>query len=201
MNLRSGFVLSAILLLCASSALADIQGSVKLDSNYPGAYLFYLSTPVAPYHAYITYGSDQYWGYVVCLDSDLPSYVGQTYSGKWVVPSSTTEEEAAYLTDQLYGLTNTADPSFTGPISFAIWHIINNADVPPDSSAQTAAWVTAAQNAVTNGFAETAYMEFIPDDKSSQRFMIPVAVPEPGALILLGTCVLLTGALRRKMFN
>ena len=76
------------------------------------------------------------------------------------------------------------------------------ASIPYDPAATT--WINQAAVAVNGGYVADNYM-FLPNDTTSQRFMLnppaPVSpTPEPGTLAMMGTGVLgLAGLLRREL--
>lgn len=203
------------LLFASTAAFAGPIGSLQLT----GSDVTYTFTDaggntytegVSPYGANLVFNGIPFTGYITCLDIANPSYIGHVYSGVWAAPSTFAEKEASWLADQLYGLDSSANPSYVGPISMAIWTVMfpssTNTDglaaVPVDPAA--APWLAAASAAVTGGYVPDNYM-FLPDDTTSQRFMLnppaPVSpIPEPGTLAMVGSGVLaFGGVLRRKL--
>jgi hypothetical protein len=219
------FGLSIILLLLASKAFATpIAGSINYSDDVK--YVFYVceedgcdyTEPVSPYTAIYNYNSQQYSGYITCLDINLTTQYNTTYSGKWYSNYNELSQsqdvinaykEASYLADQLEGLTTaTADPAYVGPIQMAIWTIMldsstNNAPMPIDPNTNVGDWITKAGDAVAGGYIPDHYV-FVPDDSTSQRFMLnsagaPPEVPEPATVILVGSGLVgIVGFAKRK---
>jgi len=172
--------------------------------------------PVAPYPGWIgsnTPGNQYGW---FCIDYLKTATFGASYSGTEYhvpddVPGKTTEQlvEAAYLSDKLYRLGGLSASTllYQGPISFAIWQIMDPTPghVPRDPAAQ--AYIAEAQNAYATGRATAAMyantIVFVPDNHSIQDFLSlspSVDTPEAGTGALLGGGVVLMalGLIRRK---
>ena len=201
---KSGWV--AIGLAFLANASLHAADSIQLSNPY-SSYLQYTWTSgtntyteaVSPYPAVVTYNNDLYSNaFLICLDINNPTNIGQTYTGTWDsnFNSFTVEErQASYLADQLYGLTNTTTTAtVAGPISLAIWSIMfassTNQTSPFTSvplDAPAAAWVSQATTAVAGGYVADN-MIFRPTVTSSQRFMVvpPSVIPEPASCMLLG---------------
>ena len=162
--------------------------------------------PTGPYPATLSGGS---YGsgvgvFVMCYDINIDAYVGATYAGIMVLPTTEAEIEAAYLQKELadnggfYG----APLSESGPISMAVWQLMdpssqNPAPFPLDPLA--AAYVSQAENAYLSGdwtqadAANYAFWEPTPIG-TTQRFGFvfgqaplssDITTPEPASLVLL----------------
>jgi hypothetical protein len=175
--------------------------------------------PSGPYPATLSGGS---YGsgvgvFVMCYDINIDAYVGATYPGIMVLPTTEAEIEAAYLQKELaddggfYG----APLSESGPISMAVWQLMdpssqNPAPFPLDPLA--AAYVSQAENAYLSGdwtqadAANYAFWEPTPIG-TTQRFGFvfgqaplssDITGPEPGSLVLMAAGFAVVLALRRK---
>jgi hypothetical protein len=169
--------------------------------------------PVAPYPGWLgTDASHTFYGFF-CVDylktaTWDTTYPGVDYGVQDVVPDKSTEQlvETAYLSDLLFHLGGSAaDTSlYKGPISFAVWQIMDPTpgDVPVDPAAQ--AYILEAQQAYASGAitaADYPYTRiFVPNDPSIQDFMtVTEGVPETGTLSLLaGGLLLVLGKLRLR---
>ncbi len=206
-------------------ALTARAGTIllTLDPNFSSPdYLFYSYTdtsgqqqndiPVSPYITYANGG-----GFTntplstFCYDFNSPTYVGTAYSGTFELFTDAATMEATYLMDQLNALGMQNAPAVDrGPISLAIWEIMNPSSTtmlpsfPSDPAAQP--WIAAAAQAVTSGAWTVAdsdrYPTWVPDDPSIQRFGIVFhnepATPEPATLIATGLALVACGMRRRK---
>ena len=174
-----------------------------------------VTDPVGPYPGYL--GADvpgDLYGFF-CIDYLLTATWGGSYSGTVynigdAIPGKSLEQqlEGGYLSSQLYqlggGSANTA--LYQGPISFAIWQIMDPATghVPVDPAAQS--WVLQAQNMYADGQLSAANYSntliFVPDNSSIQDFMTlsPATTPEPQTTTLsaAGALLILVGSLRRR---
>jgi len=205
-------------LLLASTTFAGVLGSEQLTGSYvsysftdPNTQIPY-NLPVSPYGANMVFNGVPFTGYLTCLDIANPAFVGTVYQGVWVAPTTFAEKEASWLSDQLYGLTSSADPNYVGPISMAIWTIMfpsstnthGYSSVPYDPAAAT--WINQAAAEVNGGYVPDNYL-FLPNDITSQRFMLnppaPVSpTPEPGTLAMMGTGLLSVAfGLRKRLLN
>ena len=188
-------------LMLATVCLADVPGSVTLN----GQYIMYNGTPVSPYEAMISYNGERgVAAYLTCLDYNLDTHVGETYTGSWNTNFATfsfADDETSWLLDKyLKNVTPlNANPSIVGPVSFAIWQIQGNLPVNQQDPASQA-YIIAASNAVTQGYQADNFI-FNPNDKTSQAFMCnpPSPVPEPSTYALFGIGVIgMLMVLRKK---
>lgn len=164
-----------------------------------------ITEPVGPYPGYLGPASpDNYYGFF-CIDylktaNWNTTYQGSSYGVGDVIPNKTLEQllEAAYLANKLYGLggSNANTNLYQGPISFAVWQIMDPipGHVPIDPAAQQ--YVQEAQHAFAMGqlhvqdFANIKI--FVPNNTSSQDFMtVTAGTPEPGTILLFGGGLLL----------
>ncbi|MBS1855009.1 MAG: PEP-CTERM sorting domain-containing protein [Acidobacteria bacterium] len=124
------------------------------------------------------------------------TYQGADYDIQTAIPGKTEQQlvEAAYLSDKLYRLGGSAASVslYQGPISFAIWQIMDPTPghVPVDPAAQP--YIQEAQQAfLTHQVTAATYPNtrvFVPNNSSIQDFMtLTPGVPEPGTIIMLGT--------------
>ena len=175
--------------------------------------------PVGPYTGWIgsNNGKSTQYGFLSLDYTDSVrwnhDYPGSEYHVQDDVPGKTTEQlvEAAYLSAKLY-----ADGGFyadtfkyQGPISFAIWQIMDPTPghVPRDPAAQ--AYVLEAQNAYRSGQITAALFPqtliFVPNNPNIQSFITlspefdPVAAPESNTLALFGggLALVVLGRIRR----
>lgn len=173
-----------------------------------------VSDPVAPYPGYLgTNTPGNQYGFF-CIDylkgaNWNTTYTGQEYNITSDIPGKTMEQkvEAAYLSDKLYRLGGLAASTtlYQGPISFAIWQIMDPTPghVPRDPAAQ--AYVLEAQHMYQTGQISAVYFPntifFVPDNGTIQDFMsLSPGVPEPGpiALVLGGLALIGAGRFRRS---
>jgi hypothetical protein len=170
-----------------------------------------IQDPVAPYPGWI--GADvsgDLYGFF-CIDylkgaNWSTSYLGTVYHVQDTIPGKSTEQlvEAAYLSDLLYQLGGSSASTnlYQGPISFALWQIMDPTpgDVPVDPAAQ--AYVLLAQQAYSSGAITAARypntLIFVPNNDSIQDFMtLTEGIPETGTLSLIaGGLLLVVGKLR-----
>jgi hypothetical protein len=162
-----------------------------------------ITDPVAPYPGWI--GADipgDLYG-LFCIDyvkgaNWNTTYAGELYDVQTGVPGKTEEQlvEAAYLSDRLYRLGGSAAnvTLYQGPISFAIWQIMDPTPghVPVDPAAQP--YIHDAQFAYQNHLISAANyphtLIVVPNNTSIQDFMTLTPglppVPEPGTMALFG---------------
>jgi PEP-CTERM motif len=173
-----------------------------------------ITDPVGPYPGWL--GADvpgDLYGFF-CIDylkgaNWGASYPGVVYGVGDAIPGKTEEQlvEAGYLSDKLYHLggSSASTTLYQGPISFAIWQIMDPipGDVPRDPAAQ--AFILEAQQAYTSHLVTAATFAntriFVPNNTSIQDFMtLTGEVPEPGTLALFGCgLALIVGKLRRSL--
>jgi hypothetical protein len=171
----------------------DIFGN--LHSEYSGPYPATLSDG--------SYGSGA-GVFVMCYDINMAAYVGATYAGIMVLPTTPAEIEAAYLQKELAdaGGYNADVQTISGPISMAVWQLMDPssqypAPFPLDPLA--APFVAEAENAYLTGKwtqADAAYYAFwkpVPIT-TTQRFGFvygqapqpgDITTPEPASVVLL----------------
>ena len=168
----------------------------------------YISDPVGPYPGWL--GSNtpgDLYGFF-CIDylkgaTWNTSYQGAAFGVADVIPGKTEAQliEAAYLSDKLYRLGGSSANTYLyqGPISFAIWQIMDPVPghVPIDPAAQP--YILEAQQAYNSHSVTAANYPnthiFVPNNTSIQDFMtLSPSVPEPGTLFLFVTGLLLIGA-------
>jgi hypothetical protein len=172
-----------------------------------------VTDPVGPYPGWL--GSDtpgNLYGFF-CIDylkgaNWGASYPGVVYSLGDVIPGKTEEQlvEAGYLSDELYHLGGSLASTtlYQGPISFAIWQIMDPTpgDVPVDPAAQP--FIQEAQQAYASHLVTAATFAntriFVPNDPGIQDFMtLTAAIPEPGTLALFAIgLALITVRVRRS---
>jgi hypothetical protein len=185
-----------VLLLCPSSHATILNLTGNPSFGYQGIL-------VGPYAA--TLGNDpNFW--VFCLDLHLDTYVGATYDGNMSSPQTPAEQEVAFLASYaLYlgapsgGLVNNVE----GPISMAIWQLMGTmGPTAPDPAAQP--YIELAQAAYSDDLITPEFLSAVAiwtpsPEGSSQRFVTAIrddsvildAVPEPGTLVFMGSCVVL----------
>ncbi len=212
-----GLILTLYLAAAISGTARATTILITLDGNWADYHQYsYTDTdgnphsgiPSGPYLATLSGGTFvSAAAQVFCYDFNVDTYIGQTYSGILVIPTTQADIEAAYLENlvQQEGGYNADIESQSGPISMAIWYLENPSSVNPTPFAvdqTTAALVAQAQNAILNGSWTAAmadnYPIWIPDTPgSSQRFGIMLGpqfgpgdvdppAPEPGTVWLLG---------------
>ena len=174
------------------------------DSEYPYAQV---TVPAGPYPGYLgkNVPADQYLFF--CLDFMQTVPFGSSYPGSLQPVGTPQQLEAAYLAAEMASLggESASLQQYRGPISMAIWQIMDSAsgDVPRDPAAQP--YVTEAIRAYNSG--ELSPEDFpntwilVPHEKKIQSFMTvgsPTApfpnepqqdqdVPEPGGILLIGS--------------
>ena len=222
----STFTAYAAILFAAGTSLH--AGSITFGLlNDPGQnYTFQTSSgqnvtdPVGPYPGFLgaNVAGDLYGFF--CIDYVKTANWGGTYSGTVyhigdAIPGKTLQQqlEAGYLSDALYQLGGSSASTnlYQGPISFAIWQIMDTTpgDVPVDPAAQP--WILQAQNMYNSGALHSANFSqtliFVPDNPAVQDFMTlspdplpPASAPEPVSLALAASGALLIGLsqLRRR---
>ncbi len=216
-------------LVFASTAFAD---GIEIP---PSSFLWYQFTdasgtsynlPVAPYPSTATIEGNAVPSiYLICLDINNPTHVGQTYTGTFYTAETISEvsgqaplpinEAVSWLADQLAGYSENGPASYNGPVSLAIWQLefptSTNSEHHPDPIDPAAQiWIDEANAAVSAGYQPDSAF-FIPVDTSSQRFVAIsetptpgtldlLPAPEPGTLGMIGTGLLgLVGLVRRKL--
>ena len=157
-----------------------------------------IADPVAPYPGWL--GSNapgNLYGFF-CVDylkgaNWNTTYLGNDYGVQDSIPGKSEEQlvEAAYLSDKLYRLGGSSANTnlYQGPISFAVWQIMDPTPghVPVDPAAQP--FILEAQQAYASHMVTAANYPntriFVPYDTSIQDFMtVTGAVPEPGTVSL-----------------
>lgn len=172
--------------------------------------------PTGPYPATLSDGS---YGsgvgvFVMCYDINMDAYVGATYAGIMVLPTTPAEIEAAYLQKELAddGGFGADVQTISGPISMAVWQLMDpSSQVPTPFALDPAAafYVSQAENAYLSGDwtqADAAYYAFwepVPIT-TTQRFGFvygqapqpsDITSPEPASLVLflLGGVLMVAG--------
>ena len=187
----------------ASAALAqqyqmDLTG-VGNGANVSGVY-------VSPYQGTISLGGSQiYSGYMICDDFNTESLLNQPWNATATNAANvnsnvkffnvsyqghTAQEEydaVAWLANGLLQASNVDSWIAQTNFSFAIWDIFDGATTDPDGGAVSL--ITAAFNAVKNGYVGNNVTIFTPNPlNASQEFLVvnaPVAAPEPSSVALL----------------
>lgn len=180
-------------------------------SDSPGGQV---TDPIAPYPGWLgaNVAGDQYGFF--CIDylktaNWNTSYTGTLYHVTDAIPGKTQAQlvEAAYLSSTLNSMGGLqADTNlYQGPISFAVWQIMDPTpgDVPVAPAAQ--AYVQQAQHLYQIGQITAALypntLIFIPDNPGIQDFMSMTAgVPEPRTVVFLLIGLGLIGVGRLKRF-
>jgi hypothetical protein len=222
MKLINSFPLAALILAAGTSlhATSTVFGllndpnqnfSFQRTDSPAGATI---TDPVGPYPGFLgaNIPGDLYGFF--CIDylktaTWGTSYPGTLYNIGGAVPGKTLQQqlEAGFLSDQLYRLggSNASTSLYQGPISFAIWQIMDPTpgDVPRDPAAQ--AWVEQAVNMYNAGLLSAADFSntliFVPNDPALQDFMTLSAspTPEPQTVTLCaGALLIILGKLRRR---
>ena len=153
----------------------------------------YISDPVGPYPGWLGSNTPANLYGFFCIDylkvaTWNTSYSGAAYGVADVIPRKTEAQlvEAAYLSDKLYHLGGSSADTFLyqGPISFAIWQIMDPiaGHVPIDPAAQP--YILEAQQAYNSHSVTAANYPntriFVPNNTSIQDFMtLSPGVPEP----------------------
>jgi hypothetical protein len=212
------------LALVAQSHATTINLTMADSMNDYHSYTYYdlgiaYTLPTGPYPATLSGGS---YGsgvgvFVMCYDINIDAYVGATYAGIMVLPTTVPEIEAAYLQKELAdkgGFGADVD-SISGPISMAVWQLMDpSSQVPTPFALDPAAafYVSQAEDAYTSGkwtqadAANYAFWEPTPIG-TTQRFGFvfgqaplssDITGPEPGSLVLMAAGFAVVLALRRK---
>jgi hypothetical protein len=170
-----------------------------------------VSDPVGPYPGWL--GSNalgNLYGFF-CIDylktaNWNTSYTGQVYTMQDSIPGKTEAQlvEAAYLSDKLFWLGGSSASTnlYQGPLSFAIWEIMDPTagHVPADPASQV--YILDAQQAYASHMITAANFPntriFIPDNTSIQEFMtLSPGVPEAGSLsLVVGGLLVVWGKVR-----
>ena len=222
MKITIGLAIWASALLCAPAfgntitfgLLSDPSQNysfARSDSPVGGM----ISDPVAPYPGWLGSKAPGNLYLFFCIDylkaaNWNTSYQGADYGVQDLVPGKTEAQlvEAAYLSDKLYQAGGSAASTalYQGPISFAIWQIMDPVPghVPIDPAAQP--YILEAQLAYTSHTVTAANFPntriFVPNNTSIQDFMtVTAAVPEANTMALFGGGLLLVfiGRLRRRV--
>jgi len=182
------------------------------NSEYPYAQV---TVPAGPYPGYLgaNVPADQYLFF--CLNFLKTATFGASYLGSLTPPGTPQQLEAAYLAAEMasVGGAKASLQSYKGPLSMAIWQIMDPTagDVPRDPAAQP--YVTAATEAYDRGILSPADFPntwvFVPNDSKIQSFMTVapstppfqqlsqeeggLGVPEPASILLIGGGLLLIG--------
>jgi hypothetical protein len=179
----------------------------------------YSGEPAGPYSGYLGAHTPEDLYSFLCIDYLKTATWNTTYSGfvygiADVVPGKTQAQlvEAAYLTSKLMWLggSSASTSIYQGPISFAVWQIMDPAagHVPIDAAAQS--YVLEADNAFRSGAISVANFSsariFVPDNPSIQSFLTvsaqdySSAVPEPAtaAFVAMGVVVFGIKRLRKR---
>jgi hypothetical protein len=216
--------LLALALVAQSQATTIYLTMADSMSDY-NSYTYYDSDgnehtlPTGPYPSTLSDGS---YGsgvevFVMCYDINIDAYVGDTYAGIMVLPTTPAEIEAAYLQNELandggfYADVNT----ISGPISMAVWQLMDpSSQVPTPFALDPAAafYVSQAEDAYLSGTwtqadaANYAFWEPTPITMT-QRFGFvygqapqpgDITNPEPGSLVLMAAGFAVVLVLRRK---
>jgi hypothetical protein len=177
--------------------------------------------PTGPYPATLSdgsYGASGVLVYVMCYDINIDAYVGATYAGIMVLPTTPDEIEAAYLQSELAndGGFSADVNTISGTISMAVWQLMDPSSQNPAPFAldpAAAVYVSQAEDAYDSGTwtqanaASYAFWEPTPIT-TTQRFGFVygqppdpsdiTTLPEPGSLVLMAAGFAVVLALRRK---
>jgi len=193
--------------LRANNVTFFLDGSDAQDYTFTSSGKTY-TEPVGPYSGYLIDNGVKTTGEFFCISFTKTASWNTQYTGRIVDPSTPQQVEAAYLDSQLvvYGGVNASLNQYKGPISMAIWQIMDPTvgDVPVDPAAQS--WITDAQNKYAQGLITASMFSstqiFIPDKCNIQSFMMmskpDCPAPEPTPLVLMASGALLFGIARRK---
>lgn len=219
-KLLSAVTLAIAAYACLSAPLLAISTTFGLLGDPGQNYMFgradspvggMVSDPVGPYPGWLGSNSlGNLYGFF-CIDyvktaNWNASYSGQVYTVQDSIPGKTEQQlvEAAYLSDKLFWLggSSASTSLYQGPISFAIWEIIDPTagHVPVDPAAQV--YILDAQQAYASNMATAANFPntriFVPDNSSIQEFMtLSPGVPEAGTLsLVVGGLLLVWGKVR-----
>jgi hypothetical protein len=186
------------LLLLASTAIWSANAATLIMGSDPGQ--IYQGVDVGPYPGTLTGTTLTEF---FCITESKTISFNQSYQGTTAPPSGQAQDEAAFLTSYLlsFGPPNNS-PSYVqnyeGPITFAIWDIMDNTAPSPAS----APYVEAAVNAYNEGVLTSSYLSnflvFTPTNSAYQSFItafqdnsiVNEVVPEPGSMLLLASGLL-----------
>jgi hypothetical protein len=219
-KLLSALTLAIAAYSCSNGALLASSTTFGLLGDPSQNYMFaradsrvgaMVSDPVGPYPGWL--GSNalgNLYGFF-CIDYGKTanwnaSYQGQVYTVQDAIPGRTEQQlvEAAYLSDKLFwvGGSSASTNLYQGPISFAIWEIMDPTagHVPVDPAAQV--YLLDAQQAYASRMATAVDFPntriFVPDNPSIQEFMtLSPGVPEASTVsLVVGGLLLVVGRAR-----
>lgn len=177
-----------------------------------------ITEPVGQYPGCIGFNTEGNRYSLFCIDSLKTANWNTAYTGTLQhvgddIPGKTREQvvEAAYLSDWLYqlgGMDANTD-LYQGPISYAIWQIMDPAPGHVQRNPAAQPYIQEAQYMWSTGrISASLYpktMIFVPHDPAIQDFMTLSAVnaPEPGPVVLVvgGLALIGVGRIRRRNVN